>query len=171
MNLRTYNKLKKEGFDEEWLDNVKKHWNPKKFGKYEMRITSIEDLSDDPKDGLFIDTTRFDNANELSVIHHFFEGNAYVMTIADTGEQISQGIIDGAPFDECSYYETGEYGSPDWEWTDYTIEEIIKMDLKTLGYYNRVEDAYDEMVIKNRMLREENARLKEKLARLERKDV
>jgi len=167
MNIRTYNKLKKEGFEESWLDDVKKHWNPKKFGKYEMRITSIESLDEDPKNGIFIDTTAFDNAEDLSVIHQYFEGQAYVMTVMETGEQIGQGIIDGSPFEECSYFETGEYDSHDWEWTSYTADDIIKMDSKNLSYYNRVEEAYYEMVKKNKALKDENAKLKEKLANKE----
>lgn len=165
MNIRTYNKIKKEGFKEDWLDYVKKYWSPKKYGKYEMRITSIEHLDEDPRDGIYIDTTRFDNAEDLSVILHFFEGEAYVMSVTETGEEIGEGIIDSSPFEECSCFETGEYDNVNWEWTSYTTEDIVKMNLKALNYYNRVEKAYHELVKKNRELKHENAILKERLAK------
>lgn len=119
MNVRTYYKLMKAGFEKDWLDDVKRNWTPKKAGKYEMLITYIEHLDDDPKDGIFVERTRFSDDKELSVIHHFFEGNAYIMTVVETGEQIGSGIIDGSPFEECEYYEYGDKATYDkWRWCD-----------------------------------------------------
>ena len=81
---------------------------------YTIKIYDIEDLSQDPKDGIYIETTCFDNERELSIIHHFFEGCAYVMNITKTKEIIGQGIIDGSPFEEIDEFEGLPYGT--WQW-------------------------------------------------------
>lgn len=167
MRFDTRNKLEKLGFDPIWLDQVYTYFTPKKTGKYEMLITDIEHLDEDPRDGLFVEKTCFDNAGDLSVIHHFFEGNAYVLTVVETGEEIGVGIIDGAPFEECSYYETGDYNSPDWTWTIYDLEEIIKNNAKTQKYYKSIENEYHKKVHENRKLKEENEILKAKVAELQ----
>lgn len=117
MDIKTRNKLEELGFEKKWLDDIKKYWSPKTNGKYEMIITDIEDLSMDPRDGIFIERTTFSNDRELSEIHAFFEGNAYVMTDVKTGEIIGEGIIDGAPFDEMS-----DWTEEDWFWEE-TAEE------------------------------------------------
>lgn len=167
MRFDRRNKLEKLGFHKDWLDNVYKYFTPKKNGKYEMVITYIEDLGDDPKDGILIERTSFDNAAELSIIHFFFEGYAYVLTVAETGRQIGEGIIDGALFDECSEYETGDCYHPDWEMVNYTLEEIIKNNRKTQMYYSGLEKEYHKAVKDNKQLRDENTKLKEKLDRVQ----
>ena len=161
------NKLEKLGFNKEWLDNVYTYFTPRKIGKYEMLITDIEHLDEDPRDGILIEKTCFDNAEDLSVILHFFEGNAYVLTVTETGEEIGSGIIDEAPFEECSEYETGDWNSPDWKWTTYTLEEIIKNSPRIQRYYKGVENAYHKSVKENRKLKEENEILKAKVAELQ----
>ena len=83
----------------------------------------MQDINDELKDGIFIDRTRFDNDKELSVIHHFFEGLGYILTVTETGEQIGQGIIDGSPFDECEDFEKGT----SWTWHTYTLSDIKKL--------------------------------------------
>lgn len=120
MNIRKMQQLEKLGFDKEWLDDVKKHFKPKKRGKYRIKIYDIEDLSMEPEDGIWIDTTCFSSALGLSIIHYFFEGNAYVMTLAETGYEIGRGIIDGAPFDEVE-----EYENEHWDWM--SRDEIKKI--------------------------------------------
>jgi hypothetical protein len=166
MNFNRRNKLESLGFDKEWLDNVYKYFTPRKTGKYEIVITDIEHLDEDPRDGIPVEKTCFDTAEDLSVIHHFFEGNAYVLTIKETGEQIGEGIIDGAPFEECSYYETGEYEHHNWKWTTYTLEEIIRNNPGSQSYYRRIEKGYHKKVNENRELKKENEILKAKVAEL-----
>lgn len=167
MKCNTRNKLEKLGFDPNWLDEVYNYFTPRKHGKYEMVITDIEHLDEDPRDGIFVEKTCFDNAEDLSVIHFFFEGNAYVITATETGEEIGEGIIDGAPFEECSYYETGDYNHPDWQWTTYTLEEIIKNNPRLQRYYRGIENAYHEKVKENRNLKRENEILRAKVAELQ----
>lgn len=167
MKCNTRNKLEKLGFDPNWLDEVYNYFTPRKHGKYEMVITDIEHIDEDPRGGIFVEKTCFDNAEDLSVIHFFFEGNAYVMTVTETGEQIGEGIIDGAPFEECSYYETEDYEHPDWQWTTYTLEEIIKNNPRIQRYYRGIENAYHEKVKENRNLKRENEILRAKVAELQ----
>lgn len=121
MNIRTWNKLERLGFQKEWLDDVKNYWGPKKHGKYEMLITNIYDLDDDPRCGIYIERTTFDNDRDLSRIHAFFEGCAYVMTDVETDEVIGEGIIDGAPFDEME-----EWTETEWCWQETEEEEKMK---------------------------------------------
>lgn len=97
-------KLEKLGFDKNWLTVIKKEWKPKKKGQYDMLITYIEDLSDDPLNGVRIERTKFDNDYDLSVIHKYFEGNAYVIVDMSTNKIISSGILDDGVFDEMQYY-------------------------------------------------------------------
>lgn len=120
MNIRKMQQLERLGFDKEWLDEVKKYFKPKKRGKYRIKIYDIEDLSQEADDGIWVDTTCFSTELGLSFVHYFFEGNAYVMSLAETGYEIGRGIIDGAPFDEVE-----EYEDKPWEWV--SREEIKKM--------------------------------------------
>ena len=166
MRFDRRNKLERLGFDPAWLDNVYKYFTPRKIGKYKMVITDIEQFDDDPRDGIPVETTCFDNAEDLSVIHHFFEGNAYVLTVTETGEEIGSGIIDSSEFEECSYFETGEWDSPDWELTTYTLEEIIQNNPRIQRYYKGVENAYHKSVQENIKLKRENEILKAKVAEL-----
>lgn len=121
MNIRKMQQLEKLGFDKDWLDEVKLCFQPKKRGKYRIKIYDIEDLSMEPEDGVWIDTTCFNTALGLSFIHYFFEGNAYVMSLAETGYEIGRGIIDGAPFEEVEEYENEQ-----WDWISRAeIKKII----------------------------------------------
>ena len=121
MNINTWNKLEELGFEKKWLDDIKNYWKPKKNGKYEMLITSIDELDMDPRDGIFVEETTFDNDRDLSRIHAFFEGYAYVMTDVQTKEVIGEGIIDGAPFDEME-----EWTETEWFWQETEDEESMK---------------------------------------------
>ena len=167
MKANTRRKLEKIGFDKNWLDEVYTYFQARKHGKYEILITDIEHLDEDPKYGEFIEKTCFDCAEDLSVIHHFFEGCAYVLTVTETGKQIGSGFIDGAPFEECSEYETGNYNHPDWELTTYTLEEIIQNNSKLQKYYRNVEKDYHKKVRENIDLKRENEILKRKVAELQ----
>lgn len=111
MRKQTAEKLAKLGWEEDWLNDIRDTFTPKKNGKYEMKIYDIEDLSDEPESGVYIDTACFDDERGLSIIHHFYEGFAYVMTIKATGEEIGRGIIDGAPFEEVEEVEEAS-----WSW-------------------------------------------------------
>ena len=121
MNIRKMQKLEKLGWDQDWLDDIKKNFHPKKAGKYQIKIYSIDDLGDEPEEGILLDSTCFSTDLELSVVHHFFEGQAYVMTIAATGYEIGRGIIDGAPFDEVS-----EHAGEKWWWRGDEAKELIE---------------------------------------------
>ena len=111
MNIRKMQQLERLGFNNEWLDEVKLYFKPKKRGKYRIKIYDIEDLSQEADDGIWIDTTCFSTELGLSFVHYFFEGNAYVMCLAETGYEIGRGIIDGAPFDEVEEHENKQ-----WDW-------------------------------------------------------
>lgn len=113
MDKRKAKELEKLGFSKMWIKDVMESFKPKKKGKYKMDIYDLEEIDQDPRDCLYIDTAYFDNERELSIIHHFFEGNGYVMYITATGEEIGLGIIDGAPFEEVEEIE----GEP-WEWSE-----------------------------------------------------
>lgn len=114
MNKRTYQKLLQLDWDKKWLDNIHDNFHPKRKGKYEMKIYDIEYLDQDPETGIYIDTARFDNDIDLSVIHHYFEGCAYVMRDKETNEVFGRGIIDGSPFEECDDHEKQPWGT--WVW-------------------------------------------------------
>lgn len=139
MNIRKMQQLARLGFSEEWLDDVKTHFRPKKRGKYRIKIYDIEDLGQEPEDGIWIDTTCFNTELGLSFVHYFFEGNAYVMSLAETGYEIGRGIIDGAPFDEVEEYEHGS-----WEWIHRDeIKEILDIQ-------QAIEDAKPKEYIRKR---------------------
>lgn len=139
MNIRKMQQLEKLGFDKDWLDEVKLCFQPKKRGKYRIKIYDIEDLSMEPEDGVWIDTTCFNTALGLSFIHYFFEGNAYVMSLAETGYEIGRGIIDGAPFDEVE-----EYEDKPWDWISRA--EIKKI----IDEQQAIEDAKPKEYIRKR---------------------
>jgi hypothetical protein len=110
MRADTYQQLRKTGLynHNDWLYNTKVNFHPKRKGKYKMRISDCADVSNDPEQGLYLDTACFSNQEDLSVIHHYYEGCAYELFYAETNQRISTGIIDGSPFDEVD--------EPDWEW-------------------------------------------------------
>lgn len=104
MNICTIRKLEKLGFDKDWLMVVKSEWKPKKRGAYDMLITDIQNLSDDPLYGTRIERTKFNNDYDLSLILKYFEGNAYVIVEVDSNEIISKGILDDGVFDIMHYW-------------------------------------------------------------------
>lgn len=150
MNLRTMKKLENLGFDSDWLLIIKNDWKPKKTGVFEMLITHIEDLDDNPAHGIFIERTKFDNAYDLSVIHHFFEGNAYVITDMRNGRRIGSGIIDYSPFEEMEEV-TG---------TIWPITDRIALDIQQESRCTRKESMINSLTRENNELREENAKLR-----------
>ena len=117
MDIRTMRKLEKLGYDKDWLTVVKSEWKPKKNGYYEIRITDIKDIGDDPRHGVFIETTTFCDDYDLSVILRYFEGNAYVITDITDMKVISKGIISANLFDFMTDY-TGN------QWDIFSEEEI-----------------------------------------------
>lgn len=104
-----YEKLKEAGYQESFLNNLKENWQPKESGKYYMRITDTDDLDMKPEEGVFIDCAYFDNADDLTIIHNFFEGFNYTMSNNHTGEPIGSGIIDFSPFEEMEEYTGGKW--------------------------------------------------------------
>lgn len=139
MNIRKYYQLQKLGYDQEWLDEVKMRFKPRKRGKYEIKIYDIEDLSMEPDDGIWIDTTCFNTSLGLSFVHYFFEGNAYIMKCVETDEEIGRGIIDDAPFEELE-----EYSGETWEWIHRSEIKAILDQQKT------IEDAKPQHYIRKR---------------------
>lgn len=120
MNQQTYQKLLSTGFyDKKWLDDTHQHFHSMRKGKYKLRITDIFDLDDNIETGIYIDTTCFSTQEELSVIHHYFEGFCYILYRNETGEKISTGFIDGAIYDEID-----EEG---WEWLNDDQLRALKL--------------------------------------------
>lgn len=149
MDLRTMMKLKRLGFDENWLTVVKSEWKPKKRGAYDMLITDIKNLSDDPLYGERIERTKFDNDYDLSLIHKYFEGNAYVIVEVETNKIISKGIIDDSIFDTMH---------------DLTQENWDKFSEAELKREQQLKAERNESII-NRLTRE-NVRLELEIAKL-----
>ena len=150
MNICTIRKLEKLGFDKDWLMVVKSEWKPKKRGAYDMLITDIQNLSDDPLYGTRIERTKFNNDYDLSLILKYFEGNAYVIVEVDSNEIISKGILDDSVFDIMHYW-TQE------NWDIYSNKELESE--------RQMQAARNESII-NRLTREnyelqiENAKLR-----------
>lgn len=128
MDKRKARQLEKLGFQKTWLKDVVENFKPKKKGKYTMKIYDMESIDQEPDSGIYVETACFDNERELSIIHHFFEGMGYVMTISETNEVIGQGIIDGAPFEEIDEAEGLPYGT--WQW-------LHGVELNSWYQYNR----------------------------------
>ena len=149
MDLRTMMKLKRLGFDEDWLTVVKSEWKPKKRGAYDMLITDIKNLSDDPLYGERIERTKFDNDYDLSLIHKYFEGNAYVIVEVETNKIISKGIIDDSIFDTMH---------------DLTQENWDKFSEAELKREQQLKAERNESII-NRLTKE-NVRLELEIAKL-----
>jgi len=150
MNLRTMKKLEKLGYDKDWLLVLKSEWKPKKFGQYEMLITDIENLSDDPRDGVFIERTRFNDDYDLSIIHYFFEGNTYVITDTDTGAEIDSGYLNWSVFDFMEDY-TGE------KW-DMASREMLDVEKKLSE--ERCDSMIESLTKRVNELEIENAKLR-----------
>ena len=142
MNIRKYYQLQKLGYDQEWLDEVKMRFRPKKRGKYEIKIYDIEDLGMEPADGIWLDTTCFNTALGLAFVHYFFEGNAFVLKLVETDEVIGEGIIDDLLFEEL--FEDQFDGYEAWE---QVSRESIK---KILDQQKAIEDAKPKHYIRKR---------------------
>jgi len=155
MNIRTMKKLERLGYDKDWLLVVKNDFKPKKNGYYEMRITDIEDLGDNPRDGVFIETTTFCDDFDLSEILRYFEGFAFVMTDLLTMQSMGSGIIDDGLFDYMEDH-TG------CKWDMFSAEEI---DAEKNVNQARKESMMDKLTRENQELMVENAKLRLELAR------
>lgn len=155
MNIRTMKKLEGLGYSKDWLLVVKNDFKPKKNGYYEMRITDIEDLSSDPRTGVFIETTTLSDDFDLSEILRYFEGFAYVMTDMTTMESMGSGIIDYNLFD-CMEEYTGH------KWDMFSAEEI---DAEKKVNQKRKESMIEALTRENQELMVENARLRMELER------
>lgn len=150
MDIRTMRRLEKLGFDKDWLVVVKSEWKPKKKGQFDMLITYIEDLSTDPLNGVRIERTKFDNDYDLSLIHKYFEGNAYVIVDVENNEIISKGILDYNVFDEMHYW-TQE------NWDMYSDEEL---ESERQFKINQNENIINRLTRENYELQIENAKLR-----------
>lgn len=125
------NELIELGWDETYVKYVRENFIPKTAGKFKMVITDIEDLAQDPRTGTYVDTVFFDTEFELSTIHYFYEGLAYVLTVSKTDEVIGEGVVDGAPFDEV-----GEFTGKNWNWTaDEDVEMALNLTIKRRSFY------------------------------------
>ena len=120
MDIRKMQKLEKLGWDEEWLSYVKQNFKPKKQGKYEIKIYTMDHIDEEPDTGTWIDTTCFSNDLELSIVLHFFEGLGYTLKLTETGKEIGRGILDESPFDEVQEYEENR-----WFWRIDEAKEFI----------------------------------------------
>lgn len=153
MDIRTMKKLEKLGYSKDWLLVIKSEWAPKKIGRYKMRITDIDYFGDHPDYGVYIDTTRFDSGHDLSVIHKYFEGYAYVVTDTETNEEFDSGILDTSLFDVMKEY-TGE------EWEYYSREDL-DAEVKAKEYRN--ESMIEKLTREVCELQVENAKLRMQL--------
>ena len=142
MNIRKYYQLQKLGYDQEWLDEVKMRFKPRKLGKYEIKIYDIEDLSMEPADGIWLDTTCFNTALGLAFVHYFFEGNAFVLKLVETNEVIGEGIIDDGMFDILFEEEFEDYQA----WEQVSRESIKKI----LDQQKAIADARPQHYIRKR---------------------
>ena len=150
MNLRTMRKLEKLGYDKDWLLVLKSEWKPKKKGQYEMLITDLKDLSADPLYGERIERTKFDNDYDLSLIHMYFEGNAYVIVEVESNTIVSKGIIDDSIFDIMH-----DWTQENW---DMFSEEEIKCERQLKAERN--ESIIDSLTRRINELELENAKLR-----------
>lgn len=108
MHIKTLQKLERLGWNPETLQYIKENFAPKKIGKYKLCVHTMNHAQQPPEDGLLIDTAFFSDERELSRIHHFYQGNGYVLYLAETDAKISSGILNGSPFAEVE-----EEG---WKW-------------------------------------------------------
>lgn len=150
MDICTIRKLEKLGFDKDWLMVVKSEWRPKKRGTYDMLITDIQNLSDDPLYGTRIERTKFNNDYDLSLILKYFEGNAYVIVEVDSNEIISKGILDDSVFDIMHYW-TQE------NWDMYSNDELEN---ERQMWAARNESIINRLTRENYELQVENAKLR-----------
>ena len=159
MNIRTMKKLEKLGYDKDWLTIIKREWKPKKNGFYEIIITDIQHIDEDPRAGIFIETTTFCDDYDLSVILYYFEGNAYILTDMTTMQSIGKGILDDSIFDVMSDH-TGE------RWDMFSSEEIeVERGIKKA----RNESIIDKLTRENVELELEIAKLRLQLSKKEEK--
>lgn len=159
MNIRTMKKLEKLGYDKDWLTVIKREWKPKKNGFYEITITDIQNIDEDPRAGIFIETTTFCDDYDLSVILYYFEGNAYILTDMTTMKSIGKGILDDSIFDVMSDH-TGE------RWDMFSSEEIeVERGIKKA----RNESIIDRLTRENIELELEIAKLRLQLSKKEEK--
>lgn len=150
MNICTIRKLEKLGFDKDWLMVVKSEWKPKKRGAYDMLITDIQNLSDDPLYGTRIERTKFNNDYDLSLILKYFEGNAYVIVEVDSNEIISKGILDDSVFDIMHY----------WTQENWDIYSNKELESERQMQAARNESIINRLTRENYELRVENAKLR-----------
>lgn len=99
MTAATCKKLKRLGYDADFVQSILC------FGKdntkrYEMRVTDIEDLSMNPKDGVFICYACFNTETEFDEIHNKLEGFAYELKDKYNDEYLGSGIIDYCLYEE-----------------------------------------------------------------------
>lgn len=150
MNICTIRKLEKLGFDKDWLMVVKSEWKPKKRGAYDMLITDIQNLSDDPLYGTRIERTKFNNDYDLSLILKYFEGNAYVIIEVDSNEIISKGILDDGVFDIMHY----------WTQENWDIYSNKELESERQMRAARNESIINRLTRENYELQVENAKLR-----------
>lgn len=98
MNAATWNKLARLGYDEKFLESICTY-RKDKSKRYELRVTDIEDLDQDPADGIFICYACFNTEEELEEIYTKLEGFAFILKDKLTGEVGDGGIIDEGLFD------------------------------------------------------------------------
>ena len=129
---------------------VKSEWKPKKRGAYDMLITDIQNLSDDPLYGTRIERTKFNNDYDLSLILKYFEGNAYVIVEVDSNEIISKGILDDGVFDIMHY----------WTQENWDIYSNKELESERQMRAARNESIINRLTRENYELQVENAKLR-----------
>lgn len=135
-----YEKLKDAGYQEDFLNELRNNWHPKENGKYFIRITDSAELDTAPEDGVFIDCTHFETADELTNIHKFFEGFMYEISDVHTGKQIGAGIIDFSAFEEMEEY-TGDKWEINYELLKGPSNELADNSAKVSFNYENLKSA------------------------------
>lgn len=93
MTAATCKKLKRLGYSEDFINSIL-CYGLDKSKRFQMRVTDIEDLNENPKDGIFICHVCFNTLKEFEKALELLEGFAFVLTDKLEPTYIGEGIID-----------------------------------------------------------------------------
>ena len=93
MTAATCKKLKRLGYSEDFINSIL-CYGLDKSKRFQMRVTDIIDLNDNPKDGIFICHVCFNTLKEFENAFKLLKGFAYVLTDKLEPTYIITGIID-----------------------------------------------------------------------------
>lgn len=97
MTAATCKKLKRLGYSEDFINSIL-CYGLDKSKRFQMRVTDIEDLNDNPDDGIFICHVCFNTLKEFENAFKLLKGFAYVLTDKIEPTYVGEGIID-----DCLY--------------------------------------------------------------------